>query len=396
MNILFCIATLENDGAERAMSNITTHLPDNVKADILLNSISEHDFPTNARKISLGMKPDSKKGLWYQAKAFWKRMNKLRELKRDNHYDACISFMESANFCNIWTKKAGCKTIVSVRLSIEQEKTPIYKYMIQPVVKKIYNNADYVVAVSEGIRKSLISSFHIASEKVVTITNGYDVNAILTERDKKSFVALEKDVFYFVTVGRLDAQKGHWHLIRAFSKVAKVCPNAKLLIVGQGREKEYLEKLINIWEVNDKVILTGRQNNPFAILSKCQVYVMPSLFEGYSNALCEALICGLPCIATDFRTSAREILAPDTDVMYQNTSGIEYAKYGVITPVCSGQRYQGTESLEKAEELLADAMIRMYEDDDLRSAYKDIAMRRGRELDINKKVEEWLNLVQGI
>ena len=63
MKILFFISTLENDGAERAMSNITMHLPEDVEADILLNSVSDHDFPTKAHVISLGMSPNSKKGI---------------------------------------------------------------------------------------------------------------------------------------------------------------------------------------------------------------------------------------------------------------------------------------------------------------------------------------------
>ena len=84
-------------------------------------------------------------------------------------------------------------------------------------------------------------------------------------------------------------------------------------------------------------MLFRSQAEPFSILSRCSAYVMTSMFEGYSNALCEALVCGLPCIVTDFQTSAREILAPDTAVSYRNMGNVEYAEYGIIVPVCSGK-----------------------------------------------------------
>lgn len=117
------------------------------------------------------------------------------------------------------------------------------------------------------------------------------------------------------------------------------------------------------------------------------------MFEGYSNALCEALICGLPCIATDFQSSAREILAPDTQVTYQNIDKVEYAKYGVLTPVCSGKKHSYKEPLEKEELLLAEAMRSLCQDVNVEECYKKAALERGIQLDIYKKVDEWIALV---
>jgi glycosyltransferase involved in cell wall biosynthesis len=141
------------------------------------------------------------------------------------------------------------------------------------------------------------------------------------------------------------------------------------------------------------VTLLPYQKNPFAILNKCDVFVMPSMFEGYCNALCEALICGLPCIATDFQSSAREIIAPGTPINYQIKMGIEYAEYGIITPVCSGTKYKGNEPLENAEQDLADAMLALYKDKEIFNNYKLKANIRANQFDINKKVQEWIELV---
>ena len=395
MRILFFISTLENDGAERAMSNITTHLPDNVEADILLNSVSDHDFPTDANVISLGMPADKKKGTLYQIVALFKRIPKLYRLKKNNNYDACISFMDSANMCNILTGNKYCRTIISVRVSVAQDRTFIYKYVVRNMIKLLYNKADYIVAVAEGIRRELINNFDLCSEKVKTITNGYDVADIRKKSNMPMPDKLLTDMegkFIYVTVGRFSDQKAQWHLIRAFSRVASECNNACLLVVGQGDDKEYLENIIKVNSLQDKVYLIPYQKNPFAVLKQCDVFVMPSMFEGYCNALCEALICGLPCIATDFQSSAREILAPDTDYSYRIKTGVEKAAYGILTPVCSGTRYKGNEPLEKNEEYLAEAMMCLNNDRELFDKYRKASAIRADELDIDTKVNEWIEL----
>lgn len=397
MKILFFISSLQNGGAERAMSNITTHLPKGVEADILVNSVSESDYPTNANIISLGMRPNVKKNYIYQIKALFKRIPKLYQLKKSKQYDACISFMDSANICNILTGNKHCKTIVSVRVKLAQDKSFTYRYIVKPLASLLYNKADHVVAVSEGIKKELIDDLSIDSSRVVTITNGYDMKVIQNQMEQPVELIQEfnlENKFIFASSGRYSYQKGQWHLIRAFKEVAEKCPDAMLLLMGQGTDVEYLQNIIEQNDLQQQVILLPYQKNPFAILKYCKVFVMPSLFEGYCNALCEALVCGLPCIATDFQSSAREILAPDTDLEYQLQEGIEKAEYGILTPVCSGYRYKGNESLEKNERYLSEAMIEMYENSELLSKYRECAQARGKELRIEAKVQEWMALAK--
>lgn len=396
MRILFFISSLQNGGAERAMSNITTHLPEGVEADILVNSVSESDYPTNANIISLGMRPNVKKNYIYQIKALFKRIPKLYQLKKSKQYDACISFMDSANICNILTGNKHCKTIVSVRVKLAQDKSFTYRYIVKPLASLLYNKADHVVAVSEGIRKELIDDLSIDASKVVTITNGYDMKVIQKQMEQSADLIENLNLenkFIFASSGRYSYQKGQWHLIRAFKKVAEKCPDAMLLLMGQGTDREYLQNIIEQNALQQQVILLPYQKNPFAILKHCKVFVMPSLFEGYCNALCEAMICGLPCIATDFQSSARDILAPDTDLEYQLQEGIEKAAYGILTPVCSGVRYRGKEPLESAEILLAEAMVLMCQDKKLYDKYKGKILTRGMQMDINEKVCEWLELI---
>ncbi len=387
MRILFVIPTLTGGGAERAMSNITTHLPKGVDADILVNSVSDLDYPTDAKVYNLGMRPVNNKSLVYQVIAAIRRIFHLKKLKKAFRYDACISFMDSANICNILSGK-NCKVIISVRIQLSKSKSMVYKCIVSPFVKCLYNRADNVVAVSEGIKQDLIDIYRIKENKIVTITNGFDISEIEKKASEDIDVSIDKDKFIFIAVGRYSNQKGHWHLIRAFSEVVRKCgKNVQLIILGQGPLKHYLNQIIDETGLKESVTLMPYSQNPYAIMRHCSVYVIPSLYEGYSNSLCEAIICGLPCIATDFKSSAREILAPDTDYNCEIHEGIEEVKYGIITPVCSGIHYNGNEKLEPAEEYLAYAMTRMY------IKMQSFGDPDYRYFDINAKVNQYLSLV---
>ena len=387
MRILFVIPTLNGGGAERAMSNITTHLPTSVNADILVNSVSKNDYPTEANIISLGMKPVRDKRLGYQIIAAIKRTARLKRLKRKNKYDACISFIDSANICNILSGNKYCKVIISVRTTLSRDPSFAYRKIIVPIAKILYNNADKVVAASRGIRDDLIDNLKLDAEKVCTITNGFDTERIREAcKQNINYNKIPKH-FTYISVGSYTYPKGHWHLIRAFKKVREKCDDVHLIILGEGNLEEYLREIIRVNYLEDCVTLMPFSNNPFAIMSMCDVYVMPSLLEGYSNSLCEAVICGLPCVATDFRSSAREILAPDTDHRYEIKEGVEYAKYGILTPVCSGVRYQGTEELEAAEDYLAEAMIGLYTDKQVFCEFEP------EFFDIKSKVMQYMELV---
>jgi glycosyltransferase involved in cell wall biosynthesis len=282
-------------------------------------------------------------------------------------------------------------------MNIAQNSSFTYKWIVGPLVRLLYNKADRVVAVSEGVREALITKMKIRPNIVKTITNGFDVDEIrkqaLLETDGMKKIPNNK--FIYVMTGRYSYEKAHWHLIRAFAEVVRQCGDeVYLILMGKGKEEAYLRQVISENKLENFVELMPYKKNPFAVLKQCNVFIMPSMFEGYCNALCEALICGLPCIATDFRSSAREILAPDTPYENQVTDRIEYAEYGIITPVCSGTRYRGNEPLEKAEGLLAQAMISLYKDPELLKKYQDKSGIRANQLNITEKVQEWVELVK--
>ena len=397
--VLFVISSLDTGGAQRALSNIVTNFSDEYEIDILLNDKEHIVYPYRGTILDLGLKiPENRESLVYQLKVFIKRWFVLSKLKKSKKYQACISFLDSANVANILTGKKYCKTIISVRVHLSKsQSSPIYRYIIKPLVKLFYNKADVIVPVAKGVAQDLIDNYGMKPEKIKTIYNGYNLEKIKEAANKENVqcaLRRDDDSFYLVTVGRLVHQKAQWHLIRALKQVKEKYPNCKLVILGEGNLENYLKELTVECDLEDNVIFGGYIDNPYAVMEKCDVFVLPSLYEGFPNVLAEAMCCELPCIACDFESGAREILAPQTDVNYQNMSEIEHGEYGILIPVCDETEYDAAAELTKEEIILAQAIMLMMQNEDLRNDYKKKAFVRAQQLSINSAVEQWIDAIQ--
>ncbi|MCL2080048.1 MAG: glycosyltransferase [Oscillospiraceae bacterium] len=392
--LLFVISSLNTGGAQSVLSNIVTNLPeDKWDIDILLNSSSNIVFPYRGNLIDLGLpEPANRNSLSYQLKVLIKRYQRLRKLKKTRRYAACVSFLESANFVNILTGNKYAKTIASVQntLSILPSRT---ERLLAKAGKYYYLRADHVVACAESVRHDLIRNLEYSDTNIIAIPNCINVSDI---QNRLRTAASQKPsrIFTFITSGRCEHQKGHWHLIRAFSSFAANHENSRLVILGEGSYTSYYQELIDAYGLGDRVILKGFVSEfVYETLASADVFVFPSLFEGLSLVLLEALSCGLPVISSDYKSSAREVLAPDTDIDFAQTFEIELAKYGVLTPVCSGTKYSATAPLEEPELLLLSAMELLFADDELRASYATASKERSRHYSVENCIAQWQNLL---
>jgi glycosyltransferase involved in cell wall biosynthesis len=149
-------------------------------------------------------------------------------------------------------------------------------------------HADRIIYMSADMREELLQN-GFAEEKLICIPNGVD-----TERYIPS-VAPGTHVCF---VGRLEAQKGPGYLIRAFSMMAQESGTAKLFLVGEGRQKTLLEELTRHLAMDEKVVFAGFSNDVLSYYRQARIFVLPSLSEGMSSALLEAMACGLAVIVT--------------------------------------------------------------------------------------------------
>src|SRR5262249_30250219 len=119
--------------------------------------------------------------------------------------------------------------------------------------------------------------------------------------DLRSSMRISENAPLIVTVGNIRRVKGTDVLIQSAVRVVRDFPEAMFLVVGRQSEAEYFEELnaqIENLGIRDNIRFVGESSGVFPLLKACDVFVLPSRSEGFSNALIEAMACGLPCVAT--------------------------------------------------------------------------------------------------
>tara|TARA_B100000035_G_scaffold279218_1_gene258691 strand:- start:261 stop:878 length:618 start_codon:yes stop_codon:yes gene_type:complete len=133
------------------------------------------------------------------------------------------------------------------------------------------------------------------------------VNSINTKKKEKiENKFLKTD--YILSIGRLTKQKNFFLLINAFKEIIKEYPNLKLIILGEGEDREKLEKLIKNLNLENIVFLEGYKKNIFNYLHNCECYISSSLYEDPGFTLIESGFLNKPVIAADSNTGPSEIL----------------------------------------------------------------------------------------
>ncbi len=247
------------------------------------------------------------------------------------------------------------------------------------IVPRIYKWADMVIGNSQGVARDVAQVCGIKPERIRVIFNPKDLGAIQTaaqESVELAWLAPGHTEFVVVWFGRLREQKNLPHLFRAFA-VLQRSTESRLVIVGQGREQGRLEALVNELGIKERVYFAGYQDNPYKFVSRADVYVLPSLWEGLPNALIEALVCGTPAIAADCDSGPREILAPGTDPYKRIKDGVEWAEYGALIPV-------------NGEQELVEALTSLIADEGKRSRYKMAALERAKAFDAEDIISQYI------
>lgn len=386
-NIAILIPTLANGGAERVASNLSLYLPEEYERYIILFDGSKIDYPYKGNIINLNLV--SAKNPVSKLILLIKRIIKVREIKKNHNIHFTISFLESPNVINIFSRYKD-RVIVSVRSYRFKLPRGFWGKLYKSLIKVIYNRADTIIAVSKVIKANLVKNFGIKDSTVKVIYNPYDVEKIRFLMNEE-LEAEHKDIFknnVIVNVGRLTEAKGQWHLIRAFKLVKEEIPDVKLVIIGDGELKEYLVNLANDLSLEKDIFFLNFQKNPFKFISKAKLFILPSLFEGFPNALVEAMACGIPIISSDCRSGPREILGPEKDIEYE-TKAIEYAQFGVLVPVCDGKKYNAYDKITEEEIQLSKSIIRLLTSNSDRIHYANRANDRAKDFVLEKIIPQF-------
>ncbi len=166
---------------------------------------------------------------------------------------------------------------------------------------------DRYIAVSHATAQQLIRKLHWPAQKVQVIHNGITCNPIELQPDPIQ----RDDRPVALTVARLDEQKGHRYLLEA----AVQLPDVQFMLAGDGPLRSSLEEQVRTLDLEDRVKFLGHRTDIRDLLARCNVFVLPSLYEGLPLSVLEAMAAGKPVIATQVGGTAEAVLADKTGLL---------------------------------------------------------------------------------
>ena len=305
--IAIFVPTLAFGGVERVMLNLAQGLCERgFEVDVVAPQVKgefQAHVPKKARVVNL------------QAGRVLTSLPKLVRYLRRERPAAVLTAMEHCSVIAIWARAIACVptaiiATVHTNLSEVVKHAPSRKVRLVPLACRCFlHRADAVVAVSQGVANDLIEHAPKCRARIKVIYNPIISSNILSQAKH----VVEHAWFepgqppLILAAGRLVEQKDFATLIRAFAQMRQQRP-ARLLILGEGEERQRLEALADELGNRQHISLPGYEENPYKYMSKAALFVLSSAWEGFGNVLVEALAAGAPVLATDCKDGPREIL----------------------------------------------------------------------------------------
>lgn len=307
-------------GVERMVTQLCAEFVQHVQVDLLALKLSGGHAQRIPPQVNL---------MRLEARHAWTSVGEVADYLRRVRPDALLVAKDRAGRAALAARRrAGVDVPVHIRLGTNlsaalEKRSAFSRWLRTWPMQRAYAQAASVIAVSEGVRQDTLRLTGLPASRVQVIRNPV-ITATLAQqaaapvphdwlRDKTAPVILG--------MGRLTRQKGFDTLLRAFARLQAQQPS-RLIVLGEGprpEDRARHEALARELGVAARVCWPGFQANPYAWLSRADLFALSSAWEGSPNALTEALALGVPCVSTDCPSGPAEILAG--------------GRYGALVPV---------------------------------------------------------------
>ena len=269
----------------------------------------------------------------------WRIIRDLRRLMENEKVQIVHTHLYDGNkYGRIAARLAHVPCILSTYHNVYMRRRT--KYHLINWTLSAFNNS--LIAVSEAVKKSVVRYDRIRPEKIRVIYNGIDPAKFqgIFDRDgvRQSFAVDEGD-FLIGVIARLEEQKGHIFLLEALRRIRQQCPQIKILIVGDGKLRGFLEGKAHEMGLSGRVTFTGTRDPIAPVLSALDVFLLPSLWEGFSIAILEAMAMGLPVIATSVGGAA-EVITPNQEGVLIPPGDIDSLETAMTDAALHREKYQ--------------------------------------------------------
>ena len=241
-----------------------------------------------------------KKGKLYPDKLLWRVMADSAQVI-DGHYDMAVAFLEGGSTYYIHDHIRADRKVTFLHVDYS------YAGYSRSLDRDCYLNFDRVFTVSDEVKKHFIKYYPQYQNKVAVFHNMLDYKKITSRAKEAGGFTDSYDGIRLLTVGRLAYQKAYDIAIDAMKIIKDSGCKARWYVLGEGSEREMLEKKIAQFGLQKDFLLLGAVENPYPYYVQTDIYVHATRFEGKSIAIQEAQILGCPVIASDCNGNREQI-----------------------------------------------------------------------------------------
>lgn len=307
MKIVLVMPTLSCGGAERvgaAMANYWIEQGNEVTLITLDDPQSKpfYELSTKVHYIQLGLFNESK-NIAEGLKNNFSRVKSLHTLFKKQEADVIISIIGRSNI-RVLFAAVILKTPIIVFEQIDPARDSLS--CLWRVLRLLaYARANRIIVLTQEFAKYFPSFLR---GRIRVIPNPVVLTDLSAEKSLSG-----RDMLKIIAVGRLELQKGFDYLLQALTGLKDASQKWDLTILGEGSQRQSLELLCTQLGLVDQVYFAGKVKDVAAFLQQSDLFILSSRVEGFPLALCEALACGVPVIATDCAASIREIVRDRID-----------------------------------------------------------------------------------
>ena len=314
MKVVFTIDSLAQGGTEQSIAELIANFNQNIEIIVVYfydaHQLRETYESLNCKLVYLGI--SDKYGFYKSVKLFY---NLVMSEKPDVVVSSLYRSLIISRLVCWWTNIPLVGTFVNERYSSDRKErfkgSDIVKYystwfldrITAFIPVKVISNS-YSISILNG------NALNINSNRIIIIYRGRN-----TRYYKAWHQPASNGKFIWMSIGRLIPQKGYDILLKAFFELKKVNSNIQLRIIGEGPLRNELEGLIEKLNLQDEVFLDGNKPLGWKNLYDANAFVLPSVSEGFSGALVEALITGIPIVASDIPMNI-EAVSPGKDAYF--------------------------------------------------------------------------------
>jgi GalNAc-alpha-(1->4)-GalNAc-alpha-(1->3)-diNAcBac-PP-undecaprenol alpha-1,4-N-acetyl-D-galactosaminyltransferase len=315
--ITILISSLQGGGAERVASVLANGLASRHHAISVVTLAGPHEpfYPLGKPIAFMSINIYYKNG-YSVFEIIGNRIQRTRLVQRAcaaTRPDVLISFMTENNVCALIAGRVlshmPCPIIVSERVHPALHRATLYTRAARRLTFPL---ADAVVTCSREM--TAWYARWLPRNKVIAIQNPVRLDDRPPDPDAERTASQMQQENWIAAMGRLDRQKGFDLLLEAFSRISSTQrADWKLGILGEGPLRSDLERRIAALGLRGRAFLLGRFRNPYPILRAAKVFALSSRYEGFPNALTEAMACGAAAVSFACQSGPREIIRHGVD-----------------------------------------------------------------------------------